>query len=369
MGEVVTIKDAKGIKNVGQTGTIIGWSEKGTTVKVKFADGSQTSYATSHVLKGGQAQAEASVSSPSQPVPPPAKVGPVPPPNGPATDQLGQTVNYWSGKAGKYVVGHITGVIEKSPGKFYYQVNVGGNVYDVNPNSMQYGSVATATPAPSPAYSSSSSSQSSIPAEGKDQKVPVAASSGGFAPLKVFKDPGKQVPNAPPTWVQMWKNFLSNLPAKERAALRTWTGGEYSSMNHHLRGGKKAENHHTHADTIANIDKAMTKGALEQDLVLYRSGAFGDIVDIHALKPGDFVHDLGYTATAITTGAFGSGSILIRAPKGTKGIYVDSISQYGETKSKPEREFLLARGTRFVVIQNNPLILEIVQQDVYQKVH
>jgi hypothetical protein len=80
------------------------------------------------------------------------------------------------------------------------------------------------------------------------------------------------------------------------------------------------------------------------------------------LKIGDVVHDLGFTATAITPGAFGSGTIQIRLPKGTKAVYIDSISNYGENSYKPERELLLARGTRYRLVNKSPKVFEVFEQ-------
>ena len=359
LGEVVTIK--AGQKNAGKQGTVVGASTAGTTVKVKFADGSQASYSTTHATKGSYG----TYASSSKVVPPPTakpiqKSGPVPSPVNGTTNDMGQVVHYSSFKAGGLVEGHISGV--NTLGQ--YLVKVGDAEYPVNASILTFGPKPIApvyayTPPPIPTYTPPP------PKVSKPQKQVAhpLATAGGFEPLESYPDEDKAVGDAPPSWTQEWKNFLANLPASHRSSLYHWSGGAYVEMNEHLRAGRPPSVGEKAAH-YARIDKAMRASSVPKDMVVYRSGSFGDKWDeFDSIRPGQITHDLGYTATAVVTGAFGDGAIQIRVPQGTKGIYIDSISQFGASSWKPERELLLARGTKFRCISNPPLIFEIVSQE------
>jgi hypothetical protein len=63
---------------------------------------------------------------------------------------------------------------------------------------------------------------------------------------------------------------------------------------------------------------------------------------------GDVVRDLGFSSTSINPGSAFNGSVAmqIEIPPGTRGAYVANVSQF-----PGEREFLLAPGTRFRILE------------------
>jgi DNA polymerase III epsilon subunit-like protein len=127
---------------------------------------------------------------------------------------------------------------------------------------------------------------------------------------------------------------------------------QYTSINDNLRKGYSV---------AATLDKVFDNApTLPEDVVLYRgvSSAYADEL-IASYDVGDMFTDLGYSSTSISRQEIGSFAkyssgesavtLEIVAPKGTKGVYLNSFlgnsSQY-----KSELEVLLDRGTTFRVI-------------------
>lgn len=142
-------------------------------------------------------------------------------------------------------------------------------------------------------------------------------------------------------------------------ALKAYTGDGYRSVNSRLRNQPVKIGSDIEAKQIqAGLDKSFENApTVPRNMVVYR-GIDRDA--IKGLKPGDSFIDKGFVSTTIKgTGEFKGGAKLeIRVPKGSKGIYVASISKY-----KSEREMLLNRGSKFKVIEQRPnggLLLELI---------
>ena len=89
----------------------------------------------------------------------------------------------------------------------------------------------------------------------------------------------------------------------------------------------------------------MKKMGAPEDMVVYR-GCGQPAGGFESLIGSDYV-DHGYMSTSISKGASfgGSAKLIIKVPKGTPGIYLESISRY-----KSEQEFLLARSTKLRIL-------------------
>jgi SPP1 gp7 family putative phage head morphogenesis protein len=142
----------------------------------------------------------------------------------------------------------------------------------------------------------------------------------------------------------------------ERAALREYTGGIYRTWNGQLRrtngdpGAYKA--------SLDKIDSAMAKSFIPEDVILHR-GTGTDAFTVGGVRLGGFdghrlseivgtvQMDHGYMSTSVGNSAAFGGQVqlVVRAPAGTRGAYVEPVSHYGES----ERELILARGTHLYV--------------------
>lgn len=135
--------------------------------------------------------------------------------------------------------------------------------------------------------------------------------------------------------------------AKEKAALREYTGGSYSSINKALRNGTKSSSFH---DTIIQAQKGMRPST--QDMLLQRGTGWQQMgvnskEELYGLIGNEF-EDAGFVSTSVGgKAAFGGAVHLeIEAPIGTLMAYVQPISKFPS-----EREMLLAAGTRFKVLR------------------
>ena len=149
----------------------------------------------------------------------------------------------------------------------------------------------------------------------------------------------------------MQRQMLSREPwtAKQRADLRRYTGDDYAGINGVARTGKGSA-----ADraTVPVMRSAMRE--IPEDISLTRSvraDAFGlrglnggnELSDreVAQLTPGRTFHEPGFSSASV--GTRGNGLRLqISVPKGTRGAYVDSISQ-----NRGETELILDVGTHY----------------------
>lgn len=161
----------------------------------------------------------------------------------------------------------------------------------------------------------------------------------------------------------------SSLPggATARSALREYTGSAYANLNSYLRGLSGSFS----PDMLANLDRAFaaSKG-LGENLILRRGGFGGEALqswfgsdiagtlgrltyedasaatleNLTADIVGKVIEDKAFMSTSVLQGFGGSYKLVIEAPKGTKGIYVESL-----TGSPGEQEVLLNRGTKLAI--------------------
>lgn len=146
-----------------------------------------------------------------------------------------------------------------------------------------------------------------------------------------------------------FKDAYVKMTEAEKSAVRGYQSSSFS-LNSQMRQGKKIE------EEIRNFESAFRHAPpLERDLQVFR-GANWNWIGTENQKALDnmigttFV-DKGFTSTstkARTAGKFGSVLFEIRVPRGTRGIWMPSMSPGSSFNS--EREFVLQRKTKFRVI-------------------
>lgn len=142
----------------------------------------------------------------------------------------------------------------------------------------------------------------------------------------------------------------------ECQAVRAYTGGDYKDINGTLRRPDKAFGPYLEntLDTIAAMDTAFENApTLDKSIRVTRgvnyAGKLKEILD--SLEPGDEFQDKAFVSTTTQkTPGFGSFYMDIIVPKGSKALYVESISNYAG-----EQELILPRGAKFrLVTQRDP---------------
>jgi hypothetical protein len=150
-------------------------------------------------------------------------------------------------------------------------------------------------------------------------------------------------------WTDDW---LKAINSSERAGVVKYTSNAYSDMNRYLRGQSNSTNY---AKEIEACKNALSKASLPQETIVRRGSGynmltelgFGNVTPQNVDKfIGAIVVDKGFVSTSPSPhGGFG-GSIeyVIKLPKGSQAMYVDSISRF-----QGEQELLINCGGRYAV--------------------
>lgn len=142
-------------------------------------------------------------------------------------------------------------------------------------------------------------------------------------------------------------------------SIRSYTEEYYADINYALRQGNPIEEGSIVGRNIEGLDEAFKRAPNVPENLIVNRGIPSSV--IAGLNKGDVFQDKGFVSTTISPKTqFGNTQVEIRVPKGSKGIYVASISAYDT-----EYELLLNRGTKFRVVDTNPpgnahMILEVV---------
>ena len=153
-------------------------------------------------------------------------------------------------------------------------------------------------------------------------------------------------------WCDDW---LQKITEEEERGVRIYTGGTYQSMNAYLRGLKTAED--VGQRIVKYVDwcaSALEKANTPRDMIVRRGDNYNMLKDLGVdfskgnlenIK-GSLVESKAFLSTSPDPrGGFDKDiEYVIKIPKGSQGMYVDSISQY-----EGEKEFLLNRGGKFIV--------------------
>lgn len=166
---------------------------------------------------------------------------------------------------------------------------------------------------------------------------------------------------------KMWNRFTSD----ERVGVVAYTSNNYKKMNEMLRFDEYSLDNLNSLDKslvgssksqltkyIRDCTEALSKSTINEDIVVHRG--IGDALsaltglDSQSLKNpdvqkgmiGQVITEKGFCSTGGSVkDAWGGTKMHIMCPAGTKGMYVDPISEY-----KGEHEFLLQRNTSFEIL-------------------
>lgn len=153
----------------------------------------------------------------------------------------------------------------------------------------------------------------------------------------------------------MFPRWEQSVTEDEKSAAVYYTSSAYMEINKYLRGKNLDEAPENIKNVVANIDKAMAKFNLTENITVFRGGSnqlVGGASTVDAIKAmtGAIVRDNGIMSTAVTaSGMWDTGGkkigYEIQIPKGKgRGIFIDPVSHF-----QGEQEFMVARGTEFKV--------------------
>lgn len=148
-----------------------------------------------------------------------------------------------------------------------------------------------------------------------------------------------------------WEELLHT----EQKALIEYSGSNYSITNRYLRDALHPEDDiiwDKTAQRVKEIDKALSKNVLGDDLVLYR---YTGPHEFEWWTKNEVIDT--YKSSCIYDGPtdfFGNYKIVIRAPKNTKGFYLGDHSLHEE-----EKEFLIHRGQKFKLLRKTEKMVEV----------
>ena len=156
---------------------------------------------------------------------------------------------------------------------------------------------------------------------------------------------------------EFWDSMLDS----EKEAIQEYSGDDYGITNRYLRNALYEDDDIVFNKTIQRIeeiDKALSRNTLGDNLTLYRGVSFEEF---ESWKNADTINT--YKSTSISreiADDFNSDyKILIKAPKDTKGFYLGDYSEY-----KSEKEFLLHRNQKYKILNmtDNELEVEFYEQ-------
>ena len=150
-------------------------------------------------------------------------------------------------------------------------------------------------------------------------------------------------------WTDDW---LKTISPTEKAGVVKYTSNAYSDMNRYLRGQSSSTNY---AKEIEACKAALAKASLPQETIVRRGSGYNMLVElgIGNVTPqnksnfiGAIVEDKGFVSTSPSSSGGFSRSIeyVIKLPKGSQAMYVDSISRF-----QGEQELLINCGGRYMV--------------------
>lgn len=154
-------------------------------------------------------------------------------------------------------------------------------------------------------------------------------------------------------WCDDWLKVVTK---KEKNGVVTYTGSAYRDMNSYLRGINSSTNYE---DEIKAAISGLNKASIPKDTIARRGSSFNslkrllnadtgsEIIANQEKYIGMVIQDKGFmSASPDPHGGFTGENIeyVIKVPKGTNAMYVDSIS-----KHRGEKELLLNAGTKFIV--------------------
>lgn len=149
-------------------------------------------------------------------------------------------------------------------------------------------------------------------------------------------------------WCDTWLNVISSA---ERNGVEAYTGSAYLNMNDYLR---KLKGSTRYEDEIKQATAALKKASLPEEVIVRRGSDYNMLrelgVDVTESNKdriiGGVVQELGFLSTSPDPNGGFSGDIeyIIKIPKGSQAMYVDTISRH-----HGEKELLINRGGKYVI--------------------
>ena len=154
-----------------------------------------------------------------------------------------------------------------------------------------------------------------------------------------------------------YSEWLNSLSIKEKQAVIDYTGDDYWNINSYLRGNSNSL-HNIDPNKISEIQSALTKAKLPEDIVVYRGTDMNAIENVLKFdKYGEIMNIDGIVGKVIKDDAFMSTAILkessfdnkrvswvINVPQGSNGAYVAKVSKYPN-----EAEILFNSGQEMII--------------------
>lgn len=186
----------------------------------------------------------------------------------------------------------------------------------------------------------------------KENRILVGGERSPYAKPKTYKEfsSGEEVNSYFKPSEDKWVNSLTE---SEKKAINGYTGTDFAKINSNLRAQDQDDSNTN--ESIANIDNAISKFSLDDNIAVYR------VVDRNGIKNidinncvGEIYNDEAYMSTSpvyrgVLDGVDDSFTVFkINVPKGKgNGAYINSLSQYQDA----EYEFLLKRNTKCRILK------------------
>ena len=150
------------------------------------------------------------------------------------------------------------------------------------------------------------------------------------------------------SWCDDWLRVISSA---ERNGVEVYTGSAYIDMNMYLRGQRSST---SYVKEIKQATAALKKASLPEEVIVRRGSDYNMLrelgVDISEANKdkliGAIVTDKGFMSTSPASGGGFSGDIeyVVKVPKRSQAMYVDTISRHCG-----EEELLINRGGKYVI--------------------
>lgn len=153
-------------------------------------------------------------------------------------------------------------------------------------------------------------------------------------------------------WCDDW---LQKITEEEERGVRTYTGDGYKLMNAYLRGQKTADE--VGERIINSIDmcaSALEKASTTRDMIVRRGDDYNMLeelgvdfskANLENIKGSPLTAKAFFSASPDPHGGFDKSiEYIVKVPKGSQAMYVDSISVY-----EGEKELLINRGGRYIL--------------------
>lgn len=149
-------------------------------------------------------------------------------------------------------------------------------------------------------------------------------------------------------WCDDWVKLIT---PSEKNGVQVYTGSAYRNMNRYLRGQSSIT---SYADEIKQCTAALKKASLPDEVITRRGSDYNMLEELginitESNKDkfiGSIVTEKGFLSTSPSPDGGFTGDIeyVIRVPKGSQAMYVDTISRH-----QGEQELLINRGGKYII--------------------